>query len=816
MTKKEPLRVSPKAADSATGKLAIASSNVSKLNPLPQPPAAPPAAVVSHRGRLDSDKLVCGSVPVPADTMSNCVQLQPTVGVVAAIVDCRPHHNCVIKMQQQGVAVGTGPPAVSSRSASDSPPHLRRHYASGPPSLLVAITVLCGCPVPVKLRQVYPPPRPQYILRHGRSTPLQPFPPTLPAGRHTVAPRASTAHLLHLDRAVPDLNSITALSQTQATAKSADTVAALLPIHSRPGPTSRIRRRASNQSGGSGTTTTLPPIAAAATRQQPAASAPGAHCNRVYKAGGPSTFFTMDLVVPDLLELPPASAGAAGSGVLLCVGGGGGIGLGGVIRIGRGGVAPIAIAGAGLALSSQAAAAAVAAGARSAALASQAGADLAAVIKAAMGLLAAEAAAAAISGGSDETSGGAPQMTAEELAAVLFGLAAPSAATTPTAPAATRRRKSSSRGCWRFSGVGVDVIERAFGDAAARVSAAEGVLQQYWELELPARKASAWSTGTPAQRPLPQQRHLHRSSSSFADEDEEIAIIPGGATAAVVAKLSSSHLRVAVLGKDEALLLLYIDDEGDFVHLESDTDVRLMGASEESLDDNRALASGGAVSLSLTLVAVQSRTDSNTGRTGRGKGEPSKFGSLLAPVVIASLKMPVEAANLAEYVMDLESQLAQLREIVLGTPAQSPPPQQQQQQAVPAPGARAAEPDAKITKMSENNSNNNDDDGVPAAPDAGAAAHEGSTAEGVAAVVADHQALAGAAGEAVMTPDTRPSRRQHHRLFAATAAAIDHTENQPGRHRLARILVIIVIAVRVPGQLSHTCTLAPSNKGAHT
>ncbi|KAI9359670.1 hypothetical protein DFJ73DRAFT_793752 [Zopfochytrium polystomum] len=301
-----------------------------------------------------------------------------------------------------------------------------------------------------------------------------------------------------------------------------------------------------------------------------------------------------------------------------------------------------------------------------------------------------------------------------------------------------------------------------------------------------------------------------------ADEDEEIAIIPGGATAAVVAKLSSSHLRVAVLGKDEALLLLYIDDEGDFVHLESDTDVRLMGASEESLDDNRALASGGAVSLSLTLVAVQSRTDSNTGRTGRGKGEPSKFGSLLAPVVIASLKMPVEAANLAEYVVDLESQLAQLREIVLGTPAQSPPPQQQQQQAVPAPGARAAEPDAKITKMSENNSNNNDDDGVPAAPDAGAAAHEGSTAEGVAAVVADHQALAGAAGEAVMTPDTRPSRRQHHRLFAATAAAIDHTENQPGRHRLARILVIIVIAVRVPGQLSHTCTLAPSNKGAHT
>ncbi|KAI9356726.1 hypothetical protein DFJ73DRAFT_958179 [Zopfochytrium polystomum] len=170
--------------------------------------------------------------------------------------------------------------------------------------------------------------------------------------------------------------------------------------------------------------------------------------------------------------------------------------------------------------------------------------------------------------------------------------------------------------------------------------------------------------------------------------------------------------------------------------------------------------------------------------------------------------MPVEAANLAEYVVDLESQLAQLREIVLGTPAQSPPPQQQQQQAVPAPGARAAEPDAKITKMSENNSNNNDDDG--------AAAHEGSTAEGVAAVVADHQALAGAAGEAVMTPDTRPSRRQHHRLFAATAAAIDHTENQPGRHRLARILVIIVIAVRVPGQLSHTCTLAPSNKGAHT
>ncbi|KAI9360809.1 hypothetical protein DFJ73DRAFT_59567 [Zopfochytrium polystomum] len=165
-------------------------------------------------------------------------------------------------------------------------------------------------------------------------------------------------------------------------------------------------------------------------------------------------------------------------------------------------------------------------------------------------------------------------------------------------------------------------------------------------------------------------------------------------TAAVVAKLGLSHPRVAVLGKDEALLLSYIDDEGDFVHLESDTDVResvemaravgwarvmlsidsqrqmvltgrssrtatgesaggsiagnttarfslasigLMGASEESLDDSRALASDGAVSPSLTLVAVQSRTDSNGGRTGRGKGEPSKFGSLLAPVVIGSL-----------------------------------------------------------------------------------------------------------------------------------------------------------------------------------
>ncbi|KAI9360810.1 hypothetical protein DFJ73DRAFT_957114 [Zopfochytrium polystomum] len=80
--------------------------------------------------------------------------------------------------------------------------------------------------------------------------------------------------------------------------------------------------------------------------------------------------------------------------------------------------------------------------------------------------------------------------------------------------------------------------------------------------------------------------------------------------------------------------------------------------------------------------------------------------------------MPVEAANLAEYVAGLESQLAQLREIVLGTPARSPPPQQQQQQAVPAPAARAAEPDAKIAKISENDSNNDDDDGVPAAPDA--------------------------------------------------------------------------------------------------
>ncbi|KAI9347462.1 hypothetical protein DFJ73DRAFT_937490 [Zopfochytrium polystomum] len=153
------------------------------------------------------------------------------------------------------------------------------------------------------------------------------------------------------------------------------------------------------------------------------------------------------------------------------------------------------------------------------------------------------------------------------------------------------------------------------------------------------------------------------------------------------------------------------------------------------------------------------RMDSNSRQTGWGKGEPSKFGSLLAPTVIGSrVALPRTWPSVA----GLESQLVQLREIVLGTPSQSPPPQQQQQQAVPTPGARAAEPDAKIAKTSENNSNNDDND------------------------------------------DARPSRRrrQHHCLFAAIAA-INHTENQPGWHCLARILVIIVIAVCVPGHTAH-------------
>ncbi|KAI9309750.1 hypothetical protein DFJ73DRAFT_771837 [Zopfochytrium polystomum] len=86
----------------------------------------------------------------------------------------------------------------------------------------------------------------------------------------------------------------------------------------------------------------------------------------------------------------------------------------------------------------------------------------------------------------------------------------------------------------------------------------------------------------------------------------------------------------------------------------------------------------------------------------------------------------------------------------------------------------------------------------------------GSTVEGVAAVVSDHQALAGAAGEELRHHDTRPSRhRQHHRLFATTG-------EPPPPPSTTRILVIVVIAVRVPGQLSHTCTLAPPNKGAYT
>ncbi|KAI9318883.1 hypothetical protein DFJ73DRAFT_800033 [Zopfochytrium polystomum] len=258
-----------------------------------------------------------------------------------------------------------------------------------------------------------------------------------------------------------------------------------------------------NQSGGSSTTTTLPPIAAAAARQQPAASAPGAHHNRVYKAGGPSTFFTMDLVVPDPLVLLPASAGAAGSGVLLCAGGGsGGIGLGGVIRIGRGGVAPTAIAGAGLALSSQAAAAAVAAGARSSSLASQAGYLLSAVVgksRAAMGLLAAEAAAAAISGGS-----GLGRSTADDGRGACGGALRACRTISSNNANGTSSDAAAEKQQWRLlAGVGVDVIERAFGDAAARVSAAEGVLQQYWELEVRGGGASdggvCWvtaSTGT--------------------------------------------------------------------------------------------------------------------------------------------------------------------------------------------------------------------------------------------------------------------------------------------------------------------------------
>ncbi|KAI9309749.1 hypothetical protein DFJ73DRAFT_788628 [Zopfochytrium polystomum] len=53
--------------------------------------------------------------------------------------------------------------------------------------------------------------------------------------------------------------------------------------------------------------------------------------------------------------------------------------------------------------------------------------------------------------------------------------------------------------------------------------------------------------------------------------------------------------------------------------------------------------------------------------------------------------MPVEAANLADSSSSRPS---------------------------PAPGARAAEPDAKIAKTSENNSNKDDDDSVPAALDA--------------------------------------------------------------------------------------------------
>ncbi|KAI9327954.1 hypothetical protein DFJ73DRAFT_766187, partial [Zopfochytrium polystomum] len=74
--------------------------------PLPQPPAAPPAAVVSQQDRLLTvTNWFAAAFPSPPSTMSNWVQPQPTVGVVAAIVDCRPHHNRVIKMQQQG---GTG------------------------------------------------------------------------------------------------------------------------------------------------------------------------------------------------------------------------------------------------------------------------------------------------------------------------------------------------------------------------------------------------------------------------------------------------------------------------------------------------------------------------------------------------------------------------------------------------------------------------------------------------------------------------------------------------------------------------------------